>query len=107
MYEIYADDFDSESFNRTAERTLDNVLEKLEEQNLDKVKKVYNEISKKFRLDRWHDFPVDPKKSFYIRKVDLETGKLDVNLRGVGINSYRTLMELEDFYNLIYNYSLF
>ena len=107
MYEIYGDNFDDQQFNREAARTLDKVIEKLEEQNLDKVKKVYNEISKKFKFERWYDFPVDPKKSFYIRKIDLETGKLDVNLRGVGINSYRTLMELEDFYNLIYNYSLF
>jgi len=107
MYEIYGENFDDAQFNREASRTLDKVIEKLEEQNLDKVKKVYNEISKKFKFERWYDFPVDPKKSFYIRKIDLETGKLDVNLRGVGINSYRTLMELEDFYNLIYNYSLF
>ena len=107
IYEVYSDDFDSESFNRTAERTLDNVLEKLEGQNFEKVRKVYDEISKKFKFEKWYDFPTDPNKTFYLDRVDLETGKLAVRFRGMSTNGQRALMEMEDFLNLIYNYSLF
>ena len=107
IYDVYSDSFDSESFNRTAERTLDNVLEKLEGQNLEKVKEVYNEISKKFKFEKWYDFPTDPNKTFYLDRVDLETGKLSVRFRGMDTNGQRALMEMEDFLNLIYNYSLF
>lgn len=107
IYEVYADDFDSESFNRTAERTLDNVLEKMEGQNLEKARKVYNEIFKKFKFEKWYDFPTDPNKTFYLDRVDLDTGKLAVRFRGMETNTQRALMEMEDFLNLIYNYSLF
>ena len=108
IYEVYADSFDEESFNRTAERTLDNVLEKLEGQNFEKVRKVYDEISKKFKFEKWYDFPTDAKKTFYLDRVDMETGKLAVRFRGMGITpNQRALMEMEDFLNLIYNYSLF
>jgi hypothetical protein len=37
----------------------------------------------------------------------METGKLAVRFRGMGIPNKRALMEMEDFLNLIYNYSLF
>jgi hypothetical protein len=107
IYEVYADSFDEESFNREAERVLDNVLESFEGENIEKVKKVYNEISKKFEFGKWYDFPTDVKKTFYIDRVDMETGKLSVRFRGMETNTRRTLMEMEDFLNLIYNYSLF
>jgi hypothetical protein len=107
IYEVYADSFDDESFNREAERVLDKVLDSFEGENLEKVKKVYNEISKKFEFGKWYDFPTDVEKSFYLDKVDLETGKLSVRFRGMETNTRRTLMEMEDFLNLIYNYSLF
>ena len=107
IYEVYADSFDDESFNREAERVLDRVLESFESENLEKVKKVYNEISKKFEFGKWYDFPTDAKKTFYIDRVDMETGKLAVRFRGMETNTQRALMEMEDFLNLIYNYSLF
>jgi hypothetical protein len=107
IYETYADSFDDESFNREAERVLDKVLDSLEGENIEKAKKVYNEISKKFQFERWYDFPTDAKKSFYLDKVDLETGKLILRFRGLERNGVRTSMEMEDFLNLIYNYSLF
>ena len=75
--------------------------------DIEKVKKVYNEISKKFEFGKWYDFPTDAKKTFYIDRVDLETGKLSVRFRGMETNTQRALMEMEDFLNLIYNYSLF
>jgi hypothetical protein len=107
IYEVYADSFDEESFNREAERVLDRVLESFEGENIEKDKKVYNEISKKIEFGKWYDFPTDVKKTFYIDKVDMETGKLSVRFRGMETNTRRTLMEMEDFLNLIYNYSLF
>ena len=108
IYEVYADNFDDESFNREAERVLDRVLDSFEGgENIEKVKKVYNEISKKFEFGKWHDFPTNPKKTFYIDRVDMETGKLSVRFRGMETNTQRALMEMEDFLNLIYNYSLF
>jgi hypothetical protein len=108
IYEVYADNFDDESFNREAERVLDRVLDSFEGgENIEKVKKVYNEISKKFEFGKWYDFPTDAKKSFYLDKVDLETGKLLIRFRGLERNGVRTSMEMEDFLNLIYNYSLF
>ena len=108
IYEVYADSFDDESFNREAERVLDRVLDSFEGgENIEKVKKVYNEISKKFEFGKWYDFPTDAKKTFYIDRVDLETGKLLIRFRGLERNGVRTSMELEDFLNLIYNYSLF
>ena len=103
IYEVYADSFDDESFNRDAERVLDEVLESFEGENIEKVKKVYNEISKKFEFGKWYDFPTDAKKTFYIDRVDMETGKLAVRFRGMGTNTRSTLMEMEDFLNLIYN----
>jgi hypothetical protein len=107
IYEVYADSFDDESFNREAERVLDRVLDSFEGENIEKVKKVYNEISKKFEFGKWHDFPTNPKKTFYIDRVDMETGKLLLRFRGMETNTQRALMEMEDFLNLIYNYSLF
>lgn len=108
IYEVYADSFDDESFNREAERVLDRVLDSFEGgENIEKVKKVYNEISKKFEFGKWYDFPTDAKKTFYIDRVDLETGKLLIRFRGLERNGVRTSMEMEDFLNLIYNYSLF
>jgi hypothetical protein len=107
IYETYADSFDDETFNREAERVLDKVLDSFEGKNIEKAKKVYSEISKKFEFERWYDFPTDAKKSFYLDKVDLETGKLIIRFRGLERNGVRTSMELEDFLNLIYNYSLF
>jgi hypothetical protein len=107
IYEVYADSFDDESFNREAERVLDNVLDSFEGKDIERAKKVYNEISKKFEFERWYNFPADAKKSFYLDKVDLESGKLLIRFRGLERNGVRTSMEVEDFLNLIYNYSLF
>jgi hypothetical protein len=108
IYEIYADDFDSEGYNRSVANAIDNAYDSIDDVDFEEFFNVYNEIIKKFRFDRWYDFPSGIGGQFLIYKVDPETAKLQVRIYGVkDLPNGDRMISLEDFYNLIYNYSLF
>lgn len=109
IYETYGEDFDDESYQRDISYVLDKILDKIEENNVifQEIRSLYNEISKKYKFNRWYDFPADPNKQFSIEKIDIETGKLLVNMYGKNFPSGKRKMSLEDFYQTIHNPSLF
>ena len=107
IYETYADDFDSESFNNSVGYYIDKALDKVEEDNIAEVREVYDEITKKYKFNKWYDFPADKNKQFLILKIDLETAKLVVRMYGGNLESGTRKLSLEDFYNTIHNLSLF
>lgn len=109
IYETYGEEFDDEYYQREISNVLDKILDKIEEDsvNFQEIRNLYNEISKKYKFNRWYDFPADPNKQFSIEKIDIETGKLVVNMYGKNFPSGKRKMSLEDFYQTIHNPSLF
>lgn len=111
IYEFYGD-FDSDAFNSSVESTIDDMLEYVMDSdeflNITEYSNILDEISKKYQLKRWYDFPSDSDKSFNIEGVNPVNNKLIVLFKmGHADGSGRTEISLDDFYNKITNLSLF
>jgi len=108
IYEVYGNNFDDDAFNREIARTLDKVIEKLEDlPNKEEVKKVYDEISKKYQFGKWYSIPTMKDGNFMIDGINTENAKLIVRFLNMKGFPSKTEVSLEDFRNLLTNYSLF
>jgi hypothetical protein len=107
IHDTYGEDFDDEGFNRSVGYTIDKVYDNIDEHKFDEVNNVYNDVTKKFRFNRYYDFPSGDKNQFMIEKIDPTTAKLVVRMYGRNIPSGLRTISLEDFYTMIYNPTLF
>ena len=108
MYE-WRDDryFDSESFNRSAGRNLDKILDDLEENmSPEFVGMIDRVLSKVKRVNQWMKLPKDPRYKIRVSNFNKENNKIEVKLEGPNYNRKFEISE-EGFYNLLYNLDLF
>jgi len=110
----YQDDehFDKDSYNRTVERELEDILEKLEEEedgnSLQDFVKMVDKISNKYKINVWYDLPKDDKVIFKIRGFDRKDGKIDISLKKRGSGDFKDFAVTEEtFYRLLYQPELF
>ena len=101
--------FDSESFNTTAERQFDKILEELEDEEnpIAEYLEFRNKILSKFELGSWYDIPKDISIRFRIETIDREDKKIRVRLKKRGVGEKVFSLNEEEFYNLLYQPQLF
>ena len=101
--------FDSESFNTTAERQFDKILEELEDEEnpIAEYLEFRNKILNKFELGSWYDIPKDISIRFRIETIDREDKKIRVRLKKRGVGEKVLSLNEEEFYNLLYQPQLF
>ena len=107
-------DFDSVSFNRTANRFFSDILETIEEEGEEEgvsfkdFTDMTSRILKKFRQEEYYFLPKDPKKEtrFKIEGFKFPEMKVVVTL-SKGLKQKSILVSEQNFYNLLYQPSLF
>jgi len=108
IYEVYGENFDSDGFNNSIGITLDKIIEEIENNpNAKESAKIFNEISKKYEFGKWYRIPSHKNGNFFIETINFENSKLVVRFSGVSDLPNKVEISLEEFLNLIYNYSLF
>jgi hypothetical protein len=108
------DDFDSSGFNRTANRFFSDILETIEEEGEDEgvsfkdFTDMTSRILKKFRQEEFYFLPKDSKKEtrFQIEGFKFPEMKVVVRL-SKGLKQKTILVSEQNFYNLLYQPSLF
>jgi len=111
----YQDDayFDKDSFNRSVEKELEDILGKLEEDDDEDSLKTYvkmvDSISNKYKLNNWYDLPKDDELMFKIIGFERNDGKIEISLKrkGGGNNIKSFKVSEEGFYRLLYQPELF
>ena len=105
--------FDNESFNRTVSRSLDEILEKIEDNyeregfDLKSYIDMVDRIVKKYGSERWHNLPKKPKEvRFKVIGFDKNPNKIEVKLQK-GLKERSLKLSEENFYNLLYQPTLF
>lgn len=113
LYEISNDkNFDEEGFNITVSKTLDEIIDKLydEDENprLADYLKMSERILSKFQFNKWYNLPKDRTKTvdFSIQSLEPETNKIVVALRK-GLKRTQLKLTEQNFYNLLYQPELF
>lgn len=82
QYEYEARTLDEEYLNRKFGTELDEILEKLSENDdIQEYFKLNDKITSKYRIGTWYDTPKDKNILFYIRKIDPTTLRIEVTLR--------------------------
>jgi len=100
--------FDMESFNRTVEKQLDEILEKLDDdEGFEKFLEFRNKIESKYKLNRWYDLPKDKEIKFKLRGFDKDKMKVqvEINARYKGHKNYS--FDMENFNKFLYQPELF
>ena len=108
------DDFDSSGFNRTANRFCSDILETIEEEGEEEgvgikdFTDMTSRILKKFKQEQYYFLPKDPKKEtrFKIEGFKFPEMKVVVTL-SKGLKQKTILVSEQNFYNLLYQPSLF
>ena len=105
--------FDNESFNRTVSRSLDEILEKIEDGyeregfDLKSYIDMVDRITKKYGSERWHKLPKKPKEvRFKVIGFDKNPNKIEVKLQK-DLKERSLKLSEENFYNLLYQPTLF
>jgi hypothetical protein len=115
IYEYANDnDFDSVSFNKYAGRILDNILDRIvdagEELGIDinDFTAMTARIEKKFKTGEWYILPKDTTKQtrFKVEGFEFPNMKISVSLQK-GLKQKTVLLSEQNFYNLLYQPSLF
>jgi hypothetical protein len=105
--------FDSEGFNNYAENKLDEIIESLEEEmeqgglSVGKFLTFKNNITSKFKPDRWYKLPKDPNINFIIDGFDREDMRVIVLITHPTKGTKKLKLTEENFYNLLYHLELF
>lgn len=105
--------FDSEGFNNYAEDKLDEIIESLEEEmeqgglTIGKFLTFKNNITSKFKPDRWYKLPKDPNINFKIDGFDREDMRVIVLITHPTKGTKKLKLTEENFYNLLYHLELF
>lgn len=105
-YETYSPD---ESTDRVLDNNLDEILEKLEEdESLKEYFEIYNRIESKYRFDTWHELPRDKNIMFKVDKLGMNL-KLHVSLRKKDGNYFNVNHQFteENFNKFLHNPELF
>ena len=106
------DNFDLVSFNRTVERNLDSILDKIEDDSNEEGKslrdfiEMMDRIKSKFKLNVNYSLPKDKDISFSIKGFDKEDMKILITLRK-GLKQRNFKLTEENFYKLLYQKELF
>lgn len=115
IYEYANDnDFDSVSFNKYAGRILNNILDRIvdagEEEGVDinDFLAMTARIEKKFKTGEWYILPKDTTKQtrFKVEGFEFPNMKISVSLQK-GLKQKTVLLSEQNFYNLLYQPSLF
>ena len=114
QYEFQDDKyFDSEGFNNYVENKLDEIIESLEEEmeqgglSVGKFLTFKNNITSKFKPDRWYKLPKDPSINFKIDGFDREDMRVIVLITHPTKGTKKLKLTEENFYNLLYHLELF
>jgi hypothetical protein len=105
--------FDSEGFNNYAENKLDEIIESLEEEmeqgglSVGKFLTFKNNITSKFKPDRWYKLPKDPNINFKIDGFDRKDMRVIVLITHPTKGTKKLKLTEENFYNLLYHLELF
>lgn len=114
IYQFSDDEaFDKESFNNYTSRQLDDILEKLEDSEdiegvtIQDYVAMTDRITKKFEQDRYYNLPKDPKHTrFKIEGFEFPNMKVVVILQK-GMKQRKIKLSEDNFYNLLYQPTLF
>ena len=115
-YAYKGEGMDSESFNNDVERSLDKILDAIDDnENLEEYNIILSAILEKYNMDIWYELPRNKKYIFKIADIDMDDLVIAVQIgemsrekysRVKDVKTYR-LTSLDDFYSLLYNYKLF
>lgn len=107
------ENFDLLSFNRTAERNLDSILDKIEEdfsneeeKSIGNFIKMMNRIKSKFKMKVNYSLPKEKDISFSIKGFDRDDMKILITLRK-GLKQINLKLTEDNFYKLLYQKELF
>jgi hypothetical protein len=105
-----SDNFDSEYFNRGVGRSLDNILEKLEDIdfNTEGFANEFKKLTNKFKLGMFHELPKDKNYQFAIMGFNPEN--LNIKILAQNIRSWKKKpleLSVESLYRLLYQPELF
>ena len=111
MYEYGCDDFDSDSFNSTALREIEKMIEDVESSdrftNLDEFKNITYNLRKRFEFKKWYKTPKDKNVSFAIIDVDPKTNKINITTQKQYEGQKKRSLTLDEFNSFLYNLELF
>lgn len=108
--------FDEESFNRSAERELENILSKIQDTkesegvNIKEFLNMIRRIREKFTVNKMYKLPKKNNVDFAVQGFDINTGKINVKiiLHGQRANKVKVIsLSEQNFYNLLYQPTLF
>lgn len=104
--------FNKEKFNRVAERELDEILEKLEDDEVLSgkvrfVKEVTDKILSKYNMDRIYTLPSDRNVTFQLSNLDSENEKIEVIVKRKGKGAEKNKFTIPEFFQFLNTYPLF
>jgi hypothetical protein len=104
--------FDNDSFNRTVNNNLNDIVEKLESEDDSQEFKTFlddiKNVTKKFKHNVWYSLPKNDKYVFRIIGYDKESLRLRIELKKQSSHLRKTInISIENFYNLLYQPELF
>jgi hypothetical protein len=102
------DNFDNVSFNNDVERQLDNILEKMEddENPISEFLEFRKRVLSKFKPETWYELPKDKKIRFKIKTFDRDGVKVVLELQ-TPLGYKRNSFNKQQFHDLLYQPELF
>lgn len=101
------DNFDKEGFNFYVEQILDKILSQIEGgEDFQKFLQFYEQVTKKFKPNVTYELPKKKGVTFTIKNFDKENLKVEIVLRK-NLKNITRKVNLENFYNLLYQPELF
>lgn len=104
--------FDYEGFNRNVERELDEILEKIEEDESETgtikfIRDFNQKISSKYKFDKTYSLPSSDNMTFIINGLDRENKKIEVVVSRKGRGAEKHKYSIPEFFQFLNTYPLF
>lgn len=110
-YEVECIDFDDESFNRSVERQLEKIMDKITDNDdiIDKQKFIsdVSQFLDKYNFDSWYETPKDSQRQFKISNIDTEKQLIIISTRKYGYQHERRSYSVDEFNTFLHQPELF
>lgn len=113
IYEVNSDQyFDKEGFNNSVERELDDIIEKIEEDESESgtvkfIRDVNQKILSKYQIDKTYSLPSYRNMTFIISGLDKENKKIELVVSRKGRGSEKHKYSIPEFFQFLNTYPLF
>jgi hypothetical protein len=112
IYDTYCYENFDEKFNTYVERSLDKIIEKIEDSDefldLKGFDELYNQIISKYGVNKYSIVPKDPEKKFRILSINPSKNKIVIEVVNWDTNEFeKRELDIEEFNNFLYTGELF